>query len=352
MESGTVDFQRLLRIYQVRAFLFRLGGNSIQIVYFWINYLTVSFQIFNVLKLEKMRKTILILGVLAIFGTVTLAQTKNDTIQQLQRQIENLENRNSRLSKQVNTAKSNIKKLEGRISSTVDSLNVLKAELVLTNSNLQAMANKLESQIQQLSNKTNSDVSALNERVSHNTTLYWILAIIAILLVPAILFGLLRRRLTLVKTELSDQMKTSTEAIREEIIKLDNQVFWSLDFQKGLSKKEQNESEEIDHSLALKVADEIIRIRKNISNMDPETKGLKQLEFAVDRIQDNFKENGYEMVDLLNKPYNPAMKLSAKFKRDESLKHGEQIITRIIKPQINYNNVIIQEAQVEVSIGE
>ena len=46
------------------------------------------------------------------------------------------------------------------------------------------------------------------------------------------------------------------------------------------------------------------------------------------------------------------MKLSAKFKPDTSLKRGEQIITRIIKPQVNYNDVIIQEAQVEVSIGE
>jgi chromosome segregation ATPase len=299
-----------------------------------------------------MRKTILIIGVIAIFGTVSVAQTKNDTIQQLKHQIENLENRNSNLSKQVNTANLNIKKLEGRISSTVDSVDVLKQELAMTNNDLQTMATKLELQIRQLSNNTNSDLSVLSKRVNRNTTLYWILSIIAIAIIPAILFSWLRSRLTLVKTELSDQIKNSSEAIREEIIKLDNQMFWSLDFQKRLSKTEQNESDEIDHSLALKVADEIIRIKKNISSMDPETKGLKQLESAVDRIQDNFKENGYEMVELLNKPYDHGMKGSAKFKHDETLKHGEQIITRIIKPQINYNNVIIQEAQVEVSVGE
>jgi hypothetical protein len=46
------------------------------------------------------------------------------------------------------------------------------------------------------------------------------------------------------------------------------------------------------------------------------------------------------------------MKVSAKFKPDNTLKQGEQIITRIIKPQVNYNNVIIQEAHVEVSIGK
>jgi hypothetical protein len=298
-----------------------------------------------------MKKTILIVGVIIIFSTASVAQTKNDTIQQLQRQIMNLENLSSRLSGQVNAAKSNIKNIERRLLFTVDSLKDMKKELALTNNNLQAMANKFELQIQQLSNKSNSDISALSKRVSKNT-LYWILAIVLIALFPIILFTWLRSRLTFIKTELSDQIKNSSEAIREEIIKIDNQVFWSLDFQKKLSKTEQNESENIDHSLILKVADEIIRIQKNLSNMDPETKGLKQLEFAVDRIQDNLKENGYEMVELLNKPYDQGMKVSAKFKTDDTLKRGEQIITRIIKPQINYNNVIIQEAQVEVSVGE
>jgi len=298
-----------------------------------------------------MKKTILILGVIAIFSTLSFAQTKNDTIQQLQRKILNLENLNSGLSRQVNSANSNIKKLEGRLSSTVDSVVVLKKEIVLTNQSLQEMATKLEFQIQQLNEKSNSDYSALNKRVSSNN-LYWILALVSIALFAIILFGWLRNRLTFVKTELSDQIKTSSEAIREEIIKLDNQVFWSLDFQKNLTKTEPDEPENIDHTLALKVADEIIRIQKNLSGMDPETKGLKQLEFAVERIQDDFTENGYEMVELLNKPYDQGMKLSAKFKPDPNLKRGEQIITRIIKPQVNYNNVIIQEAQVEVSVGE
>jgi hypothetical protein len=298
-----------------------------------------------------MRKIAIIIGVIAFFSTVSLAQTKNDTIQQLQRQIVNLENQNSRLSKQVNASNSNIRKLEVRLSSTADSVDVMKNELVLTNMTLQAMAKKFELQIQQLSEKSNSDFSTLNKRISNNS-IYWILAIILIIFFPTILFIWLRSRLTMVRTELSYQIKNSSDAIREDILKLDNQVFWSLDFQKKQSRTDQNESENIDHSLALKVADEIIRIQKNLSSMDPDTKGVKQLEFAVERIQDNFTENGYEMVDLLNKPYDQGMKVSAKFKPDTSLKQGEKIITRIIKPQVNYNDVIIQEAQVEVSVGE
>jgi hypothetical protein len=298
-----------------------------------------------------MRKIALIIGVIVIFSTASVAQTKNDTIQQLQRQIVNLENQNSRLSKQVNASNINIRKLEVRLSSTADSVDVMKNELVLTNMTLQAMAKKFELQIQQLSEKSNSDFSTLNKRISNNS-IYWILAIILIIFFPTILFIWLRSRLTMVRTELSYQIKNSSDAIREDILKLDNQVFWSLDFQKKQSRTDQNESENIDHSLALKVADEIIRIQKNLSSMDPDTKGVKQLEFAVERIQDNFTENGYEMVDLLNKPYDQGMKVSAKFKPDTSLKQGEKIITRIIKPQVNYNDVIIQEAQVEVSVGE
>lgn len=292
-------------------------------------------------------------GVIAISGTVSFAQTKNDTIQLLQRQIVNLENRNSRLSNQVSTANSNIKKLESKLGSTVDSVEVLKKALIITNENLLAMADKFESQLKQAVDKSDSDYAALDKKVSSNN-LYWILSIIAVILIPAILFGLLRGRLTGVKTELSDQIKKSSESIREEIMKLDNQVFWSLDLQKRMNKSETEPGESliIDHSLVLKVADEIIRIQKNLSNLDQETKGVKQLEFAVERIQDNFKENGYEIVELLNKPYDQGMKLSAKFKTDSTLRKGEQIITRIIKPQVNYNNDIIQEAQVEVSVGE
>ena len=298
-----------------------------------------------------MKKTILIIGVIAVFCTVSVAQTKNDTIQLLQQQIMNLEKLNSGLSKQIYSVNSNIKKLEGKLMNSIDSMRVLKNELAMTNNNLKALASNFELQIRQLTDKSNSDYSALSKKMSRNT-LYWIIAIVLMTLFSVFISGWLRRRLTLVKTELSDLIKNSSEAIREEIRKLDNQVFWSLDFQQKLGKTEQNEAENIDHSLALKVADEIIRIKKNISSMDPGTKGLKQLKFAVDRIQDNFRENGYEMVELLNKPYDQEMKLSAKFKPDQALKPGEKIITRIIKPQVNYKNDIIQEAQVEVSIGE
>lgn len=104
-----------------------------------------------------------------------------------------------------------------------------------------------------------------------------------------------------------------------------------------------------DHSLALKVADEIVCIELNLSRMDASIRGYKQLMKAVQRIKNNFTANGYEIVDMLGKPYNEGMRVIANFVLDEKLKDGEQIITGITKPQINYNGKMIQSAQITVS---
>ena len=104
--------------------------------------------------------------------------------------------------------------------------------------------------------------------------------------------------------------------------------------------------------MALKVADEIIRIQKNLQQMDANTKGLKQLSASVKRIQDNFASNGYELVEMLGKEYNEGMKAAPSFITSEDLDTGKQIITRIIKPQVNFKGQMIQSAQIEVSVGE
>ena len=111
-------------------------------------------------------------------------------------------------------------------------------------------------------------------------------------------------------------------------------------------------SVEINHSLALKVADEIVRIELNLSRMDSSVKGYKQLSKAVERIKNNFMANGYEIVDMLGKNYTSGIKAAVTFVTDESLDDGVQIITKIIKPQINYHQQMIQAAEIEVSQSE
>lgn len=109
---------------------------------------------------------------------------------------------------------------------------------------------------------------------------------------------------------------------------------------------------EIDHTFAKRVADEIVRFTTNLSRMDESIKGYKQLSASVRKLEQTLNANGYELEDLLNKPFDIGMNLQANFVIDENLKSGESIISRIIKPQINYNGKMIQAAQIEVSQAE
>lgn len=136
--------------------------------------------------------------------------------------------------------------------------------------------------------------------------------------------------------------------MQEESVKLDDKLLELFNRQLANSPKVAG-NDNPDHSLALKVADEIVRIELNMSRMDASIKGYKQLAKAVERIKDNFNANGYEIVDMLGKSYNEGMKVIANFVADENLEEGRQIITSITKPQINYNGQMIQAAQITVS---
>lgn len=302
-----------------------------------------------------MRKILLTITAIGIFSNASFAQDNNDTIQLLQNSIEKLEALNKNLTNQLNVANVSIQKNNKRLSELADSLHILKDNLANTNKNLQTISDNLGIKIQETNDRASADFSTLNEKVSKNT-LYWIIAVLFITLLLVLLFGWLKKQLNKEKTDLSDQIKKTSEILRDEQIKLDGELIKLLVTQMQLMNAERQnklaKTEEVDHSLALKVADEIIRIQQNISNMDPNTKGLKQLAASVKRIQANFEANDYEIVDMLNKPYDAGMKVIANFKPDENLRPGEQIITRIIKPQVNYKGVMIQSAQIEVNQGE
>ena len=106
-----------------------------------------------------------------------------------------------------------------------------------------------------------------------------------------------------------------------------------------------------DHSFAKRVADEIVRMQTNLSRMDESIKGFKQLNASVRKLEQSLNSNHYQLEGLLNKAYDNGMNLQTTFIEDENLKEGESIITRIIKPQINYKGKLIQAAQIEVSQG-
>jgi hypothetical protein len=106
------------------------------------------------------------------------------------------------------------------------------------------------------------------------------------------------------------------------------------------------------HSIPLKVLTELHRMKNRIYAMPADVKGLKPLEKAVGRIEEALKDKGYEMIELLNQPYVEGMTVNQEYVFDENLNADEKVISKVVKPQINFDGVITQVADVIVSIGE
>lgn len=202
-------------------------------------------------------------------------------------------------------------------------------------------------------NKTNSNVQTNQDMLRNRTLWIGIMAVALLIFIIGVAYQL-TKRIKLGNTSI-DEVRKAQEALQlaqtkmqEESVKLDDKLLEMFDKQISTTLKVVG-TDKPDHSLALKVADEIVRIELNMSRMDSSIKGYKQLAKAVERIKDNFKANGYEIIDMLGKPYNEGMKVTANFVADEELEEGKQIITGITKPQINYNGQMIQAAQITVS---
>ena len=205
------------------------------------------------------------------------------------------------------------------------------------------------------------DITDLNIRESQNmidTRTLWggiIIFVIAFLLIAIayIFYKRIQKGTSTIDDvrKAQEALKAAQSKMQEDSVKLDNQMLTLIQQQIAVIPS-QSDNNKIDHSLALKVADEIVRIELNLSRMDSSVKGYKQLSKAVERIKNNFLANGYEIVDMLGKQYIPGIKAAVTFVSDENLEEGKQIITKIIKPQINYHQQMIQAAEIEVSQSE
>ena len=76
------------------------------------------------------------------------------------------------------------------------------------------------------------------------------------------------------------------------------------------------EQSEPDHSLPLKVATEIHRMRKRIASMPEGTKGIRPLAKALERLEENLSEQEYEIVDFLGQKYVEGMSVDKEFVLD------------------------------------
>lgn len=301
--------------------------------------------------MKKTAISIFLLASVSAFAQ-TEALTKEDLVKELQplkTSVQSLQNENSKLSTEINSLK--IELLTANKS--IDSLQ----NQTQANSNAIAQtANELGVKISTTESNTNQKISEVDKSLSKNS-LYGIIAVLSAVLLSGLLYWLLNKKQKSDKTDMIDQLSKTKSSIEESLVKEFGKQTDLIESELGLLAKQKTESSagsntEPDHSLALKVASEINLIERNINLMDKGTKGLKQLERSVGKLKDNLSANGYEMPELLGKQYHQGMKVIVTSSiPDENLEKGSEVITKILIPQVNFNEKMIQTAQIEVSVG-
>lgn len=261
---------------------------------------------------------------------------------------------------------------QAKLQSLVTQLNTkiftLQAEVRKSHAQLDSQAVQiasLQSSLEGTKAKVTSDINATNQSVAENSeqvnneiqvkSLWGMAIVVLVVVVFSLVILLLRKKSTANSAaigdihEAQDKLQKAQKAMQEESAKLDNKILEVME--KNLIDEELNCSNETqaDRSLALRVADEITRIENNLSRMDHSVKGYKQLSKAVERIKDDFKVKGYEISDLLGKPYDEGMKVIANFVMDDNLPEGTRTITGITKAQVLYNGKMIQMGQITVT---
>ena len=106
------------------------------------------------------------------------------------------------------------------------------------------------------------------------------------------------------------------------------------------------------HVLAITIGNEILRMKSRFAAFPAETIGLSQLNKSIERMEAAMNNEGYEIINLANQPYSIGMTVQARFIPSDVLSPGEKIISKIIKPQINYKGILVQMSEVEVTFRD
>ena len=294
-----------------------------------------------------MKKTILILALILI----TIGQigaNDSEDINRLQREISRLKSNVSHLRQED----SRLRILYQTQTLELDSLKVIQIQQA---NNVETLTQKIGADLSEAHKKIDDNANTLSNSIKAQTWMGLIGLVIAIGLL-ACTYYILRKKISSGATTIDkirsaqERLESAQKSLLEESVKLDNKLVELLDKQ---MKRELNDNKEpiaqkTDHSFALKVGDEIAKIETNLSKMDPEVRGYKQLKQALKRIKDNFNAQGYEIVELLGLDYNDGMPFEAQFVPDDTLPEGKRIISGISRLQINYNGEMVQTAKITV----
>lgn len=296
-----------------------------------------------------MKKAILSISV-AMLAQMSFATTVNDSlrtcfniIQATDAQVQTLQHENESLKSEIST-------LNLTITTHSNEIDSLKLALIETNNRVAALADSLNINISSTREQIQTNSDSLNATIAKKSqTGLWIFILLA-LVVAAIAF-IFARLLAKRGNEVAF-LSAKADKLNSEIVnRLSSEMseMQTISKQIGSISTATGGGTDTEQKLITTLADRITFMEMTLYKMDSSVRGHKQLSKSIKQMKDNLLANGYELVDMLGKDYHDGMKVTANFVEDENLPEGKQIITGIIKPQINYQGKMIQSAQITVS---
>ena len=305
-----------------------------------------------------MKKIILLMLSVVVCCQASAKTQEKDNISEFNDKYVDLEQRQAKLA--INLAE---------LSKKQEATEIYIQELFKDKDRQQLLIDSLQNQCKQLESvqssdrknvngmidKTNSHVQANQETLQSRTIWIGVMVLLLFIVIISVAYRLAKRiksgNTSIVDVRKAQEaLQAAQTKMQEESVKLDNQLLIIVQKQLDASVSPTNKTTgEPDHSLVVKLADEIARIETNLSKMDKSVRGYKQLVQAKDRMINNVRANGYEIISLLGQEYNDGMQYPARFVPDFSLPEGKRIITGMIKMQVNYNGKMIQPAEIVVS---
>jgi len=218
-------------------------------------------------------------------------------------------------------------------------------------------ARRLDQKIQEVGTMADQSTRKLGTMEGQLSSRFLITGIcIAVVAMGALLvFFVLRRR----GDGFDVRIAESRRILDQEMIKLDEKLVDLMGNQMRLATPaippptapNSEGQAKVDHSLALRVGEEIYRMRNRLGSLPEDTKGLRPLMKSLERLEEDLIKQGYELLDLLNKNYSESMNAKVRFIPSNELGPGQQVITRVIKPPILFHGEVIEAPELEVSTG-
>lgn len=296
-----------------------------------------------------MKKAILSI-IVAILAQMSFAATAKESLRTCFNKIQAIDATVQTLQRENDTLKSEVTSLKFTISEQSNEIDSLKTVLDNTNDRVIALADSLNINISSTRKQIQVNSDSLNKSIAQKSqTGIWIfIALALVVAIIAFVFGKILAKRGDEVASLSDK----ADKLNEEIVnRLSSEIseMQSLSKQIGSLSTVTGGGTETEQKLITTLADRITFMEMTLYKMDGSVRGHKQLSKSIKQMKDNLLANGYELVDMLGKDYHDGMKVTANFVEDENLPEGKQIISGIIKPQINYRGKMIQSAQITVT---